>query len=83
MCLTNFMANPSSTPKHLFKQDTAINFSHKYKITNRGHVNSSCQQIDCYRNIGILIVFKLLNDLQNLLFIASSGLSSDLHNSII
>ena len=63
MCLSDFRAGAGGAAEHLLKQNTAVDLSHKHKVANGVDINTSRQQINRYRDIGIPIVFELLDDL--------------------
>ena len=83
MGFTYFRAQTCCTAKHLFKQNAAVNLPHKHKVANSRNIYAGCQQINRNGNIGILIIFKLFDDLQNLLFIAAGSFAGNFHNRII
>ena len=71
MSLSDFRAKASGTTKHLLKQNTAIDLAHKDQIADSGNIYAGSQQIDCYSNIGRLIILKLLDNLQYFLLVSA------------
>ena len=83
MRLSDFRAKASSASQHLLKEDPAVDLAHKHQIANCRHIDSGSQQVDCYGNVGVLVVLELLDHLQNLLFVAAGSFARDFHNGII
>ena len=77
MRFADLRAKAGGTTEHLFKQDAAVNLPHKHKVADRRNIDAGCQQINRYRNVRILVVFKLFDYLQNFLFVSAGGFAGN------
>ena len=83
MRFADFRAKAGGTAQHLFEQNAAVNLPHKHKVADSRNINAGCQQINGNGNVWVLVVFKLFDYLQNLLFVATGGFACDFHNRLI